>query len=55
VNSNKFDLFIVTVFAATAATPALALFQEGPEPNIMALFGIGAVSAILAARYFGKK
>lgn len=37
------------------ATPAWALSQEVPEPNILALFGIGAVAAILLGRYLKGK
>jgi hypothetical protein len=35
--------------------PAWATTQPIPEPNIMALFGVGIASAILIARYMRKK
>lgn len=48
---------ILAVGTATlaASTPAWALFQEVPEPNILALFGAGLAGAILVARYINKK
>jgi len=43
----------ITLLAVT--TPAWATFAEIPEPNILALFGIGAAGAILLARYLKEK
>ena len=46
-------LLFVTGVAITS--PAWALFQVVPEPNTLALFGAGVISAILIARYKAKK
>jgi hypothetical protein len=37
------------------ALPAWSTTQPVPEPNIMALFGVGIAAAILIARYMKKK
>jgi hypothetical protein len=56
MKTNRFHYaIVVTIGTLAASTPAWALFQEVPEPNIVALFGIGAAGAILATRYFKKK
>jgi hypothetical protein len=56
MKKNRFHhAIVVTIAAITTATPAWAVVQEVPEPNILALFGIGAAGAILVARYFKKK
>jgi len=43
------------IITLAMTTPAWALFQEVPEPNTLALFGLGVAGAILATRYFNKK
>ena len=37
------------------ASPVWATSAQVPEPNILALFGIGAAGAILLGRYFKRK
>ena len=56
MNENRVRFtFISTIALLATATPAWALFQEVPEPNILALFGIGAAGAILVGRYLKGK
>jgi hypothetical protein len=38
-----------------AAVPVWATSAQVPEPNILALFGIGAAGAILLARHIKRK
>ena len=46
---------IVGTTAVALANPALAVNNFVPEPNIMALFGIGSVGLILFIRHKRKK
>jgi len=50
----QFALVFPTVLLA-AATPVWATSAQVPEPNILALFGIGAAGAILLGRYIKRK
>lgn len=53
IDSKK--LIVPVAVGLTLASPAWASDVQVPEPNILALFGVGGIAAILIARYRRKK